>query len=76
MRFTLRKFIINDSLHVTLMPLVDGIVNVFYVNLYFFCGCYLNSVHRNLFGYFVFCTVLEVINLLTFFHRFCFVFTI
>ena len=71
MRFTLRKFIINDSLHVTLMSrpllyffflsLVDGIVNVFYVNLYFFCGCYLNSVHRNLIGYFVFFTVFEVI---------------
>ena len=46
MRFTLRKFIMNDSLHVTLMSrpllyffsfsLVDSIVNVFYVNLYFF----------------------------------------
>ena len=46
MSFTLRKFIINDSLHVTLMSRpslyffsfspVDGIVNVFYVNLYFF----------------------------------------
>ena len=28
-----------------------------------FCGCNLNSVHRNFFGYFVFCTVF---NLLTF----------
>ena len=75
MHLTLCQFIIYESLHVTLMSqpllyffsfsLVEGIVNVSMLPmlpmLIFFCGCNLNSVHRNLLGYLVFCSVFQVI---------------
>ena len=52
------KFIIRESLHVTLtssllycfsFSFFEGIVNVSMLIYFFFCGCNVNSAHRNLF---------------------------
>ena len=50
MRLTLRKFKLYKKLHVTPLLIIIAVFS------FLFCGCNLSSVHRNVFGCFMFCS--------------------